>query len=67
MKRILKLDHLRLRGLSGAHDECMLTATVQNMRRMAKLPVSHRQIAGWVCLHDSKSPEITNKDRHMSG
>jgi transposase len=37
MKRILKLDRLRLRGISGAHDEFLLTATVQNLRRMAKL------------------------------
>ena len=27
MKRILKLDRLRLRGLSGARDEVLLTAT----------------------------------------
>jgi transposase len=37
MKRILKVDRLRLRGMSGAHDEFLLTATVQNLRRMAKL------------------------------
>jgi transposase len=37
MKRILKMDRLRLRGMSGAHDEFLLTATVQNLRRMAKL------------------------------
>jgi len=37
MKRILKLGRLRLRGMSGAHDEFLLTATVQNLRRMAKL------------------------------
>ena len=36
MKRILKMDRLRLRGLSGAHDEFLLTATAQNLRRMAK-------------------------------
>jgi hypothetical protein len=35
MKRILKLDRLRLRGMSGARDEFLLTATVQNLRRMA--------------------------------
>jgi transposase len=46
MKRILKLDRLRLRGMSGAHDEFLLAATVQNLRRMAKLlsqpPPDHR-------------------------
>ena len=36
MKRILKLDRLRLRGLSGAKDEFLMAATVQNLRRMAK-------------------------------
>jgi transposase len=36
MKRILKVDRLRLRGLSGANDEFLLTATAQNLRRMAK-------------------------------
>jgi len=29
MKRILKLDRLRLRGLSGARDEVLLVATAQ--------------------------------------
>ena len=38
MKRIFKLDRLRLRGLSGAKDEVLLTATAQNLRRLAKLP-----------------------------
>jgi transposase len=37
MKRILKLDRLRLRGLSGAQDEFLLTATAQNLRRLAKV------------------------------
>ena len=37
MKRILKLDRLRLRGLSGVRDEVLLTATAQNLRRLAKL------------------------------
>lgn len=42
LKRILKLDRLRLRGLSGAHDEFLLAATAQNLRRMAKwlMPVT---------------------------
>jgi hypothetical protein len=35
LKRILKLDRLRLRGPSGAHDEFLLAATAQNLRRMA--------------------------------
>jgi transposase len=37
LKRILKLDRLRLRGPNGARDEFTLAATVQNLRKMAKL------------------------------
>jgi len=36
-KRILKLDRLRLRGPTGAHDEFLLAATAQNLRKLAKL------------------------------
>ena len=36
LKRILNLRRLRLRGLNGAHDEFLLGATAQNLRRMAK-------------------------------
>ena len=44
LKRILKLRQLRLRGFSGAHDEFLLAATVQNLRRMAKWLY---QACGW--------------------
>ena len=37
LKRILKLDRLRLRGPSGAKDEFHLAAAAQNLRKMAKL------------------------------
>ena len=37
LKRILKLDRLRLRGPNGAEDEFLLAATAQNLRKMAKL------------------------------
>ncbi|HEX2483639.1 MAG TPA: IS1182 family transposase [Methylomirabilota bacterium] len=37
LKRILRLDRLRLRGPCGARDEFLLAATVQNLRRLAKL------------------------------
>jgi transposase len=47
LKRILKLDRLRLRGPNGAHDEFLLAATAQNLRRMAK----------WLCPVE---PEATN-------
>ena len=37
LKRILKLDRLRLRGPAGAHDEFTLAAAAQNLRKLAKL------------------------------
>jgi transposase len=37
LKRILKLDRLRLRGPSGAQDEFTLGALAQNLRRLAML------------------------------
>ena len=37
LKRILKLDRLRLRGPNCARDEFTLAATTQNLRKMAKL------------------------------
>ena len=36
LKKILKLDRLRLRGPNGAHDEFLLAAIAQNLRRMAR-------------------------------
>lgn len=36
-KHSLSLTRLRLRGLSGARDEFLLTATVQNLKRLARL------------------------------
>jgi len=46
LKRILKLDRLRLRGPSGAKDEFHLAAAAQNLRRMAKMiPIRHFAVA----------------------
>lgn len=36
MKKIFKLDRFRLRGLSGARDEVLLTAMAQNLRKLAR-------------------------------
>ncbi len=47
LKRILKLDRLRLRGPNGAKDEFHLAATAQNLRKMAKLiPMPAPAMAG---------------------
>jgi DDE family transposase len=37
LKRILRLDRLRLRGPSGAKHEFLLAATAQNLPKLAKL------------------------------
>ncbi len=37
LKKIMKLDRLRLRGPNGAKDEFTIAATVQNLRKLAKL------------------------------
>ena len=37
LKRVLRLDRLRLRGPNGARDEFHLAATAQNLRKLAKL------------------------------
>ena len=36
MKRNLNFHRLRLRGIKSANDECILVATVQNLRKLAK-------------------------------
>jgi hypothetical protein len=52
LKRVLKLDRLRLRGLSGAHDEFLMAATAQNLRRMAKwLSLDAESIIDAACMN----------------
>ncbi|SFB44895.1 transposase, partial [Pseudomonas sp. NFPP24] len=46
LKRILKLDRLRLRGMSGATDEFTLAAAVQNLRRLAKFTSQGPPVTG---------------------
>jgi transposase len=46
LKRILRLDRLRLRGPCGDRDEFLLAATAQNLRKLAKLiPVPQTAMA----------------------
>src|SRR5690606_32789301 len=48
LKRILKLDRLRLRGPNGAKDEFHLAAAPQHLRKMAKMiPLQSRAPARW--------------------
>ncbi len=47
LKRILKLDRLRLRGPNGAKDEFLLAASAQNLRKLAKLiPMPAQTVLG---------------------
>lgn len=49
-KRHLSMARLRLRGLTGARDEFLLTATVQNLRRLVeRVAIPHED----PLLHDS--------------
>jgi Transposase DDE domain len=54
LKRILRLDRLRLRGPNGARDELLLAAAAQNLRKRAKLvpmpqPKPAREVVGSRC------------------
>lgn len=50
MKRIFKLDRFRLRGLSGVRDEVLLTATAQNLRKLARYVNRSPPNRGELCL-----------------
>jgi transposase len=50
LKRILKLDRLRLRGPSGAQDEFTLGALAQNLRRLAMLAAQPPPLARLMCV-----------------
>jgi hypothetical protein len=41
-----KLNRLRLRGLSGAKDEVLLTATSQNLQHLVKIPLTDASAFG---------------------
>jgi IS5 family transposase len=49
MKRIFRLGRLRLRGLSGARDEVLLTATALNLRRLVKFLCRPPPLAAQAC------------------
>jgi transposase len=61
LKRILRLDRLRLRGPNGARDEFHLAATAQNLRKLAKL-------MHWSLPESAPPPprERQTLDRHIS-
>ena len=68
MKRIFKLDRLRLRGLSGAKDEVLLTATAQNLRRLGQVPLPPAAIGGsHLCDVGLPSLSVDSAARRHSG
>jgi hypothetical protein len=73
MKRILKFDRLRLRGLSGAKEEVILTATAQNLRRLAKLlcrappPQAAACLAQASCQALLTMPQLLQTERGTNG
>jgi hypothetical protein len=44
LKRIHGLTRLRLRGPCGAHDEFILAATAQNLKKLAKLAPNQNRV-----------------------
>ncbi|GAO53477.1 mobile element protein [Novosphingobium sp. MD-1] len=42
LKRIMRLDRLRLRGPNGARDEFHLAAATQNLRKLAKISIARQ-------------------------
>ena len=63
LKRILRLDRLRLRGPSGAKDEFLLAATAQNLRKLAKLAIP---LLSADLRHPRRSTQIGRSDRRRN-
>jgi hypothetical protein len=65
LKRILKLDRMRLRGISGisgATDEFTLTDAVQNLRRWPNLPLKgHRSRDRCICTRQKTSNQSNSR------
>jgi len=65
-KRILKLERLRLRGPTGAHDEFLLAATAQNLRKLAKPPKQNIAPTGSTMSLGSVWPRAVIRDTMLS-
>jgi len=66
LERILKLDRLGLRGMSGARDELLLAAIAQNLRRMAKLFSQPPPTQGALRLLEAKPRRLTTVTHHLA-
>jgi hypothetical protein len=62
LKCILKFDRLQLRGPNGAHDEFLLAATAQNLRKMAKLIPKERARNPRNPRYPRRSPAVAEED-----
>jgi hypothetical protein len=62
LKRILRLDRLRLRGPFGAQDEFLLAATVQNLRKLAKLIPLPAPMPTWMQT-SSRTPDSLQRPK----
>jgi len=49
LKRNLNFRRLRLRGITGARDECLVAATAQNLRKLVKLIGSSPPVPAGAC------------------
>lgn len=74
MKRILRVNRLRLRARTGAREEFLLTAIAQNLRRLAlstrllqrvELRGDHHRPEGWRRQVDASEPKYS--DIHCAG
>jgi hypothetical protein len=65
LKRILRLDRLRLRGPCGAHDEFLLAATAQNLRKLAKQGVAEIHEHGRADTKDSYERMLALVSKHV--
>jgi hypothetical protein len=55
LKRILKLDRLRLRGLSGARDEFLLAAPLRTYDGLPSCACSQLLLTAEMRLHEGKT------------
>jgi len=64
LKRILRLERLRLRGPCAARDEFLLAATAQNPRKLAKLipPPTRRRPNGLPDQRGGQPRRVGNPD-----
>ena len=66
-KRNLAFTRLRLRGLTGAKDEFLLTATVQNLKRPVKHAIRPPPRPMFACSMRQNHETTGHKDKNRPG